>query len=153
MRTILFVVPIARVRNGKTAVRSRHDLDVVRCSFVRNSRHKCASRSQIGDELFGRIVITGIDRVVQLPEVFQPRRFLERLESGDRSAFFSRRYPLLQRAGASHEPALAGWKCPGRDGTPHTSRSCQLDYLDTPGHVPCSTSNRRNRSCEIFRAR
>src|SRR5258708_33211108 len=88
MRTILFAVSVARIRDGETAVRSRRDLDVVRCSFVRNSCHKRASRSQVSDERFRRIVVSGINRVVQLPEVFQPRRFLERLESGGSSAFF-----------------------------------------------------------------
>src|SRR6202011_6044553 len=87
-RPVVFVISIARIRNRETAVRARRNLNVIHRSFVRNSGLSSSSNSQVRDELLGGIVVRSVNRVVQLPEVFESRRFLERLKGSNRSAFF-----------------------------------------------------------------
>src|ERR1700726_615451 len=85
VRPVVFVVSVARVRDGETAVGPGCDLDVIYGSFVRDACRWRAANAQVGDELLWRIVVPGVNRIVQLPEVLQTGRFLEGLESSHRS--------------------------------------------------------------------
>src|SRR3974390_2805197 len=80
---------IPAVLHGKAAVRPGRQLDIVYSSFIRHTRCGGSTRSLIGDELLRHVVVSGIDRVMQLPKVFQFRRRFQTLESRHGPALLS----------------------------------------------------------------
>src|SRR5467141_3544636 len=88
MRPVVLVISVACVGDGETAVGQGRHLDGIHRSFVRDACRGCTANPQVGNELFGRIVVPGVNCVMQLPEILQSGRFLERLERSNGSAFF-----------------------------------------------------------------
>src|SRR6266550_4955695 len=85
---VVLVISVACVGNGETAIGPGRDLNGIHRSFIWDARGGCAANPQIGNKLLGGIVVSGVNRVVQLPQIFQTRRFLQRLERSNRPTFF-----------------------------------------------------------------
>src|SRR5882762_6446590 len=76
MRPVVLVVSVACVGDGETAIGQGRHLNGIYRSFVRDACRGCTANPQVGNELFGRIVVPGVNRVMQLPEILQSGRFL-----------------------------------------------------------------------------
>src|ERR1700690_1483280 len=86
--SVILVDSVPAVLHGKAAVGPRRQLDVVHGTLIGDASRGRSPGPLIGDELLRHIVITGIDGVMQLPEVFQSWGRLERLEGGHGAALF-----------------------------------------------------------------